>query len=278
MRIRGTIHVLVLAVMVSNLLWLYGCGKDPDPCKGLSSTTAKFNFQQKFYGIDSIFNVDTILLDPFRNTFIAEVITFNSIEDNATYTWKIGEDPRTFSTKSFNLNFNDAIGKIETKLVVNKQPNTTCFPKDNGIDSTIQNLYVLSGKDFKYAFEGTFTGYDTNNSKEIFDITIVDFGPIPYPDPLDPPGHYGLRIYNLPKDCGNNNFTPVEYTPVIKQRTYKHFYIEHDVSPSSCGLPFSALGRVYDHNNKISITFLSYDFVKKKLKPTSRKFIGSRKK
>lgn len=276
MKIRATIHVLVLAVMVSNLLWLYGCGKDPDPCKGLSPTTAKFNFQQKFYGIDSIFNVDTILLDPFRNTFIAEVMTFNSIEDNATYTWKIGEDPRTFSTKSFNLNFNNAIGKIETKLVVNKQPNTTCFPKDNGIDSTIQNLYVLSGKDFKYAFEGSFTGYITANPKDIFDISIVNFGEIPLHDPYNP-GHYGLRIFNLPKGCGRDNINPGEYSPPISQRTYRNFLIGSDGTTSVCE-PMPGIGRVYDNNSKIEIIFIKYDLNKKKYAPSGQKFLGSRKK
>ncbi len=277
MKLRRTIHVLVLAFVAMGLVWLSGCGKDPDPCAALKPVSADFKFQQSFYGIDSLFDVDTILMIPDRNVFGTYRVSFNANEDGASYQWKVGDDPDTFIAKSFLLNFNQPYGKIDVTLIVNKQPNIECFPKDNGTDTVTRSLYLLNGSTIMYAFEGTFTGYLTDNHKEIFDVTIVDLGPTP--DPNDPPQYYGLKVYNLPKGCGRNDFTPREYAPEITQATYRNFYFEGKGYPSvPCGNSFSALGRVYDHNNKIAITFIDYDLVKRKFVPTDRQFIGTRKK
>ena len=266
----ASIIVINLFFVTTGLISLNGCGHDPDPCKDLIPVSADFKFKQSFYGIDSLFKVDTV--------YAGSRVTFSANENNASYNWKVGDNPDVFTKQSFFVDFTRPYGKIEVTLIINKQPNSTCFPKDNGIDTVKRNLFVIDPSKIKYAFEGTFTGYLTDKPQEIFDITIVDFGPVPNPDLLYPPGHYGLRIYNLPKGCGNNNFTPAEYAPEIKQSTYRNFYIEHGAGGTSCGKEFNALGRVYDQNNKIIITFLDYDFNKKNLVPNSKQFIGNKKK
>lgn len=257
-----------LALVGGFMLMLEGCGDNPNPCTALKPVSAAFKFQESFYEIDSLFETDTV--------FTGSKVTFTATEADAIYKWKVGDDPNVFVKKSFSLDFGQPYGKVETSLIVNKQPNKTCFPSDDGADTIKRNLYVIPK--IKNAFLGTFTGYDTNNPNEIFDVTIIDFGVRPNPDFDNPPKHYGLRIFNFPKGCGNNNISSVEHTPSIDQSTYRHFkIIPDDVITTQCGAT-PGLGRVFDNNNKMVITFLGYDKQKNRLYSTDRKFIGTRKK
>jgi hypothetical protein len=273
---RSITFLIVSAFLGAFTFLLEGCGDSPDPCKALKPVSADFKFQQSFYEVDSLFSVDTILMIPDRNLFINERVSFNASEENALYQWKVGDDPDTFTKKSFTLNFDKPVGKVDVRLIVNKKPNLACFPKDDGIDTVTRSLYVLDASKVKHAFEGTFKGYLTDNANDIFDITIINLGETPIPN--DPPQYYGLKVYNLPKGCGRNDFTAKEYAPQITGATYRNFYFEGQGYPSvPCGDPFTALGRVYNKNEKISIIFFSYDLTKQKLIPTKRQFIGTRK-
>ncbi|PGH40437.1 MAG: hypothetical protein CRN43_03040 [Candidatus Nephrothrix sp. EaCA] len=258
---------------------LISCKRDPDPCAGLKPISADFKFYQKFIGIDSIFYIDTVIMNPDRNIYIPEKVWLIANEEKATYRWELEDYPKNNTTKSFFLDFDQPFGNIEVKLIVTKEPNTSCFPNDDGADTVTKTLVVLDGSKFKYAFEGTFTGCLTDNPSDIFDITIVNLGA---PPQRDYKGYYGLRVYNLPKGCGRNNFTPSEYTPEITDRTYRNFYIENESYTNfPCGKdPFIAVGRVYDHNNKISIHIAAYryDYSTNKNIRTDNQFIGIRKK
>jgi hypothetical protein len=271
-------YIVLLVIVFGFMFSLEGCHDEPNPCAALKPVSADFRFQQSFYGIDSLFNVDTILMIPDRNLYVNEKVSFNANEEHATYLWKVGNDPDVFTKKSFILNFDKPAGKVDVKLIVTKKPNSTCFPKDDGIDTVTRSLYILDASTVKHAFEGTFTGHLTKNVNDIFDITIVDLGQTPRPN--DPPQYYGLKVYNLPKGCGRNDFTPKEYTPQINQATYRNFYFEgQGYANVPCGDPFTALGRVYDHNNKISISISTYhyDLNTNKTLKSDNQFIGTRK-
>ncbi|MBS1553793.1 MAG: hypothetical protein JSU09_02605 [Bacteroidetes bacterium] len=275
--------IVLLALVGAFMFSLEGCGDEPDPCKGLKPVYADFKFQDKFSGIDSLFTIDTVLMEAFQGAYYKRLI-FTASESDAKYNWLVGENIKTFTEQTFFLDFTQPYGSIETKLTVNKAPNKSCFPSDDGIDSVTKRLYLLEKSNFKYAFEGTFTGHLTTSPKDQFDIIITNFGQSPSPDPLDPPGNYGLRVFNLPKGCGRNKVSPSEYSPEITQTTFRNFLIEHKYTSSPngevfpCGEVFTALGRVYSGNNKIEITFLEYDISKKKFFPTRKQFLGIRKK
>ncbi|PGH40436.1 MAG: hypothetical protein CRN43_03035 [Candidatus Nephrothrix sp. EaCA] len=260
---------------------LISCKRDPDPCAGLKPVSADFKFYQKFIGseVDSIFYIDTVILVPYKNIYNPARIGFIATEENATYRWELEDYPKNNTTKSFFLDFDQPFGSIEVKLTVTKEPNTSCFPNDDGADTVTKTLVVLDGSKFKFAFEGTFTGYLTDSPSDVFDIRIVNFGERPQRTYT---GHYGLRVYNLPKGCGRNNFSPAEYTHEITYGTFRSFYIEgKGYANVPCGKdPFIAVGRVYDHNNKISIHIAAYryDYSTNKNIRTDSQFIGIRKK
>src|SRR6218665_794482 len=175
---------------------LISCKRDPGPCAGLKPVSADFKIGQKFYEIDSIFYIDTLILDPYKNIYTPARIGFIANEENATYRWELKDYPINYTTKSFSIGFDKPFGKVEVKLTVNKEPNTSCFPNDDGADTVTKTLVVLDGSKFKFAFEGTFTGYLTDSPSDVFDIRIVNFGERPQRTYT---GHYGLRVYNLPK-------------------------------------------------------------------------------
>lgn len=281
---KKTLLIFLLLPCAVAGVQLISCRKPapPDPCAGLKPVSADFKFYQKLRGIDSLFTIDTIIMIPDANLYIVEKVGFSANEVKATYKWELEDyyPEKPNESKSFSLNFDKPYGKIEVKLTVNKEPNRLCFPQDDGTDEVTKTLYILDGHKFKYAFEGTFTGCLTDNPNEIFDITIVNFGERPERPPYV--GRYGLHVYNLPKGCGGNNNSSVEYTPTITDRTYRNFYLEgKGYTNVPCGKdPFIAIGRVYDHNNKISIFIASYhyDYSTNKNIRTDKQFIGIRKK
>src|SRR6218665_2439516 len=249
---------------------LISCKRDPDPCAGLKPISADFKFFQKFIGIDSIFYIDTVIMNPDRNIYIPEKVWLIANEEKATYRWELEDYPKNNTTKSFFLDFDQPFGNIEVKLIVTKEPDTSCFPNDDGADTVTKTLVVLDGSKFKYAFEGTFTGFLTDNPSDVFDITIVNLGEGSKND-FD-----GLRVYNLPKGCRKDK-TLAGYTPEITDRTYRNFFIENQAaSTPSCAGDSFGLGRGYSNNNKMTITFIEYDVKQQKLAPTGKQFLGIR--
>jgi hypothetical protein len=97
--------------------------------------------------------------DSMGNTFGVR-LTFIPTEKNAKYTWKLGSE--IITDRVFSRSFEDAIGpqRIPVTLIVEKEPNSNCFPNDDGkdtvtrfIDLRYQYSYPIIGK-YKVLFEG----------------------------------------------------------------------------------------------------------------------------
>ena len=69
-------------------------------------------------------------------------VIFKAKDTIANYTWYIGSE--VFNTKEVTKFFdNSLIGQnIPIALVVKKEPNTYCFPNDDGYDSIVKSIYV----------------------------------------------------------------------------------------------------------------------------------------
>jgi hypothetical protein len=268
---------LVLAICFT-ILTLSCCDNEIDPCKKLQPVSAEFEFQQRFMGNDSIFAVDTVLLRYVRGAHFARRVYFSAFEEDATYSWKVGDDSRTFTEKEFFLEFDEPIGEVDVTLIVNKQPNTSCFPSDNGQDTVQHTLAILSDNNHPYAFEGTFAGAHTDAPSDVFEITIIDFGPTPTIDPYDP-GHYDIRIFNLPKGCGGNEITPARYAPEISESTYREFYFDGTgaTQAGDCPQLFDGLGKLSNNQQTLTIEYTIQTVIDGEVKYTKKKFVGTRK-
>ena len=267
---------LLVAVFVG--MMTFSCCDDENPCKDINPITADFVIQQRLIDIDSVFSVDTVLLRYDRGIHFDVRIYFSAAEENATYQWKVGNDLRTFTQKEFFLDFDAPYGEMEVTLVVNKQPNTSCNPTDDGVDTATHKFFLLSDQNFPYRFEGVFTGSHTDSPTDVFDITIVDFGPTPQ-NPSYDPGYYDLRIFNLPKGCGAGEMNPGNYSPGIKEYTYRQFYFSDTgaTDEGDCPALSNGLGKLWNDDNTIMIDYTIQKVDNGTISYVEKRFIGTRK-
>jgi len=99
---------------------------------------------------------------------------FTAIEDDASYTWYIGNEILT--TKEVVRYFNETTEgqNVSVVLVLKKEPNLTCFPNDDGYDSIVKSFYVTDKKpviDSSFMLEGTFRFKELNRQDSV-DITF----------------------------------------------------------------------------------------------------------
>ncbi len=73
-------------------------------------------------------------------------VRFRALEDNAQYTWYIGNE--VLNTQEVARFFNSSLGgqNITISLAIRKKPNSICLPNDDGYDS-ISKTFHVSTKD-----------------------------------------------------------------------------------------------------------------------------------
>ncbi len=263
----------LLALIGAFVFSLEGCG-DNDICMKNEPVNAKFKIGQKLsapFATDSTFEVDTIFGSAGGGS---DIVYFEANEKDASYLWKVGNDPRSFASKSFQLG-GFPLGKTEVTLIVSKAPNKSCFPNDNGMDTIIKKIYVVDVDHFKAAFEGTFQGSMNINPKDTFSINIRNYGwVVPRPDPCYPFTHLGTQIFNYPKGC-NLKVDPCEGGYRLNY-LYKYFYLNDTYEYPNC-TPRNAFGKIYQYN-KIILINLRPDYTTKTVVPNGDVFTGTKKK
>jgi hypothetical protein len=198
---KARLLFFILYVLIFN-----SCKKTPElynDCEFKRPVSAAFLIGEsvtgKFYETDTIDIVSNSLL-------IKSTGGYDSIY------WKIGDDQRTFNTRTVALQFGiTEIGKtIIVKNSVQGKSDLKCFP--NGKTSDIQEksftivcVDSVQAKSLnvpytKPKFLGKWSGSNTDNSKDIFTVNMVNLGIDP--NLSDDTIFYGIRIYNLPKGCG----------------------------------------------------------------------------
>jgi hypothetical protein len=132
-----------------------------DPCAEQTPVTAKFTMYENVS--DSLFAADTVLQ--------YNGIVFEADENYATYEWTVGDDPRTFTSKRFALNFQQPVGRIDVTLKVTKTPNLNCFPEDDGEDVLTKSLVVIDWRNSLTI--GEYIGSNVSKPSEQFEVKIT---------------------------------------------------------------------------------------------------------
>lgn len=98
-------------------------------------------------------------------------VKFEAQETNANYQWLIGSN--TFSTNSVTQFFgNEWINyNIPITLIINKEPNTRCFPNDDGVDTVTRVMTIQSLEYDDYPMHGVFRLADVGTT-DSFDMQI----------------------------------------------------------------------------------------------------------
>lgn len=132
-------------IILLSIFVLTGCHKDqkimPNPTQGCDcahEVSADFLMEEMTEpNINFARYTDTDTIYANKN------VRFSAKEDGAEYTWYIGAEVLT--TKTVTRFFSDAlIGQtLPITLVVKKNPNTICFPNDDGYDSITKYLTIV---------------------------------------------------------------------------------------------------------------------------------------
>jgi len=169
-------YLLILA-----LLWA-GCKKDDeedccdptnpecanyDPCFGETETTAFFTIAQALSGFGD--NASVFIED---DVVTGGTLKFTAIpQEGATYTWILGVD-----TIEGDFEITTQLGSLPNgvypnKLIVTKQPDTTCFPLDAGIAEYTRSFTKISG--CEAAILGRYRGVFSSNPTDSTEIELA---------------------------------------------------------------------------------------------------------
>jgi hypothetical protein len=140
---------------------VYGCHNE---CEGVQSTSAEFKIYEP---LDK--DRDREVVDGDTLVGVAFFEAQDSSKEVISYQWKIGSDPRTFTQRSFTIEFDNIRGAIPVRLIVKKTVNKSCFPYDDGIDTLTKTFYT-GEVGLVY---GNFEGYVASKPTEIFTISTL---------------------------------------------------------------------------------------------------------
>lgn len=177
-----------------------------DPCYGKEKTSAYFIVEESLG--DKWIECDTIV---GRGNVSA--VRFTALQDADSFIWKIGSE--TIHTKSFiRQGFPQKEHIPVSLIVVNHNPNTACFPNDNGRDTFNRTLFTWGSEFYwdeaeeKYVIDnplpiqGRYQGYFEGNPDNQVTVTLMDT--FRYCSKLQYP-YIILKSINLP----NGYFQPV---------------------------------------------------------------------
>lgn len=138
-----------------------------EECSCAHEVTADFNILEILNMYEQ--NVVSVETD---NILAPSNVVFEALEENASYEWFIGQDVE--HTKNVSRWFyGSLVGQtIPITLVVHKEPNKICFPKDDGIDTLTKEVKLFSYSDSSM-LEGTFRVAE-EGSTDSLDI-VFDF-------------------------------------------------------------------------------------------------------
>lgn len=188
MRTRQTIFFFLLIILMMG----FRCKKDVNPCMGAPEPRAEFAIKELLR--DTAFNADTIYgNNPAR---------FETSGSYISVSWKIGDDPRNFTSSSFSLPFNLFRGDIDVHFTGRRDPNPICFPGDSGVYRGKKSLTIVEFSDTANLtvspLVGHYRGAFNTTPNDTFTVRIEFFRSRRY-DPLIMGDRTFYWISNIPK-------------------------------------------------------------------------------
>jgi len=180
-RLIQTLKLLLYVLIVTSL---QNCQKDKvecndprnpecvnyDPCIDAKIVSAAFTMFEEG---------DALRLNPFweyydTDTSVWNNVRFTALEENAKkYTWYIGTELQPRFGKSLTIDFSSNKTPKLIRLIVEKEPNSTCLPNDDGVDTVDRMLYFIDRYDtLNMPIFGRFQGVSSENLQETRVVTI----------------------------------------------------------------------------------------------------------
>lgn len=139
-----------------------------DPCDCASEVNADFDILERH---TQLAGSEIIVTDHVLQNSGSKQVRFRAKEEDAEYTWYIGTDVETDRETFKNFGTQWIGSTIPITLVVKKEPNTICFPEDDGYDSITKSFDIYDVCHEPYLLEGTFR-MAAENSTDSIDVKI----------------------------------------------------------------------------------------------------------
>ncbi|MBS4014388.1 MAG: hypothetical protein KGZ97_11635 [Bacteroidetes bacterium] len=179
---------LIFLILLFALIFLTGCPNDdpvkPDPCAGKKPVSAEIKVMQKVINYieskDEWIETDTLPISKF--------VAFEAVGEYQYYEWQILGDTTKYYNRRQTFMFDKVWGELTIRLIVRNQPDTLCFPTDDGLDTAFKKIIVVKREDL--AIYGSYYGYHEGNPLDTFTVDIKFEG-----------GNRGLVMYNINRGC-----------------------------------------------------------------------------
>lgn len=248
---RNTILLLCLAVC------LHGCGSGPvavDPCANAERVKARFTIYER------VALPEHSMIVP-SHTIVEGLAIFSANERYDSYEWQIGYDTRVWTDSSFSLRFgsNSGVPKGEplpVRFIGRRQPNSSCFPDDDGIDTAFRKLVLMHA--YTSPILGSYRGVHLDEPLDTFTVEIFWHK------------KYFLSMSNINRGCFDTIDNRFEASAIDKDlgATVMVFGDGWSYWPQGCRAPMG-VARLFDHR-KIEI---QYTYEKARIPKT---FVGWR--
>lgn len=241
-----------------SLLFLFSCKKrnEFNPCLSIQLPSANFNIFEQVG--DTIFTSDTIFRD--------NPLKIKATESFESYSWKVGDDPRTFSNAEFDITFYTSLVSIPITLTGTKKANRVCFPSDQGVYSATKQLTTVEQFDKNILtlspLIGNYRGFFSDNPNDIFTIQFQYFDSTKYDVMLTGSKNF-YYLSNFPKGFTNTSTPGFLYPELSKgvqpEMGFKSFVFDYS----------NTKGRGWLNKDSLYINYVNYNT------PLTRKtFIG----
>lgn len=206
-----------------------------NPCWDAQETSAYFTIIENTVGYSRLRDNWFSAID--SDTVFQHSLTFTAEEEDALYIWVIGQD--TFYDRSVSLWDFPAGESIDISLFIEREPNTECFPNDDGKESLTRTFYRLNSF-CEASVVGRYLVHDIEDTDHEFEFELMvctEFGP-PY---------YGENfIINFD---GSGCMKPVD---VFLRTNYEFMF---DASTVECGAPIGHIYMSPSNTQKVNIEF-----------------------
>ena len=209
-------QLFFIGLLGFSMVGCHGCKEPvmPDPCEGVEEVTADFKMEYSMgYNEDERwFTADTV-----TTTF---TVRFSALGHYDKVEWKVGSDPRVFTSRSFSLYF-DTPATVLVRMIGYREPNVNCFPDDDGVDTIFRQLVVIPQAESLLV--GDYDGYFLSAPDSSFVLSIIE-------EPIT----QEIWVYEFPKGC-----VKTVVSGSLGWIGYKSFFTARDGVSGYCPMPYA---------------------------------------
>lgn len=237
---------------------LISCRKknEANPCLLIRQPTADFNILEQVG--DTSFIADTIYRD--------NALTVKAIEAFESYSWKVGDDPRSYLNAEFNITFYNSLVSIPITLTGTKKANPICFPNDLGIYTGTKQLTTVEQFDKNLItispLIGHYRGFYSDSPNDTFTVQFQYFDSSKYDVMLTGRKNF-YYLSNFPKGFTNTSTPGFLYPELSKgvqpEMGFKSFVFDYS----------NTKGRGWLSKDTLHINYVNYN-----TPLTRKKFVG----